>query len=366
MGLVRKQLISVLVSALCDLDCSYCYVPKLGKIEPQHLKINVEFAMAGISDFFEQNKSRQIRFFGAGEPTTAFEEIKEIRDKAYELVGNKLELELQTNGYFSDEVADWIEDNIDVLWISCDGPPEIQDSQRPVNGGKRSSDVVVRNIKRFSRSSNLQFGVRSTISEENFSRQIELIKYFHEYGVRYICSAPTYYSAVNPNIKSPSLLEFASHFVPAFYKAKELGIFYQTHLIVNFDEDIEVYDRACIPCPNLTTDGYVSCCDWALFGPKYLPGPLQQLVYGVWDAEEKRIRYNQKIIDRLRARNVNTLSKDACFDCGIVHHCAGGCLGKNIALTGDLYRPSIDWCDATRYLAKRIPMNNGIFPCLHS
>jgi radical SAM protein with 4Fe4S-binding SPASM domain len=366
MGHVRKQMISILVSAICDLNCSYCYVPKLGAIAPQHQKIDVEFAMAGINDFFDNNESRQIRFFGAGEPTKAFNEMKEIRDKAYDMVGNKLKVELQTNGYFSDEIADWVEENVDVLWISCDGPPEIQDMQRPLFGGKRSSGVINRNIKRFSLSDDMQFGVRATISEDNFSRQVELIEYFHKLGIRYICGAPTYYSTVNSCTNPPSLIEFAKYFVPAFYRAKELGAFYQTHLIVNFDEDVDVYDRACIPCPHLTTDGYVSCCDWALFGPKYLPGSLQQLVYGRWDKELKKIRYDESVINRLRARNVGTLYSGSCHNCKIIRHCAGGCLGKNIALTGDLYKSSRDWCEAVNYLSKRLPINEGLFPCLHS
>jgi radical SAM protein with 4Fe4S-binding SPASM domain len=366
MGHLRKQMISFLLSACCDLDCSYCYVPKLGKIEPEHEVIDIEFAIVGMEDFFQQNKSRAIRFFGAGEPTNAFNEMKEIRNKAYEIVGNDLKVELQTNGYFSDEVADWVEENVDILWISCDGPPEIQDVQRPVKGGRHSSGVVLRNINRFSQCSHIQLGVRATISEGNFSRQTELIDYFHELGICCVCAAPTYSSTANPSVKPPSLLEFARHFISAFYKAKELGMFYQTHLIVNFDEKVDIYGRACTPCPHLTTDGCVSCCDWALFGPKYLPGPLQQLVYGKWDKKDKRIIYDKEKISRIQARNVKTLNTGACSNCKIIHHCAGGCLGKTIVITGDLYKPTKDWCEATCYLAERIPLNKGLFPCLHS
>jgi len=366
MGHVRKQMISFLVSARCDLNCYYCYVPKMRKIDPNDEVIDIEFAIVGMKDFFEQNKSRKIRFFGAGEPTTAFDIMKEIRNKTFEFVGNNLEVELQTNGYFSAQIADWVEKYVNTLWISCDGPPEIQDKQRPVKEGKRSSQVVLHNIERFSQCPNMQFGIRVTVSEENFSKQVELIEYFHELGVRYVCMAPTYASTANPDITSPSLLEFARYFVPAFLKAKELRMFYQTHLIVNFDEKVGVYCRACTPCPHLTSDGYVSCCDWALFGPKYLPGPLQQLVYGRWDKKKKLIIYDKEKITRIQARNTKTLETGACSNCKILYHCAGGCIGKTIVITEDLYRPTIEWCEATRYLAEKIPLNQGLFPCLHS
>src|SRR5581483_1217068 len=47
------------------------------------------------------------------------------------------------------KVADWVEQNVNMLWISCDGPPEFQDAQRPAVNGKPSSALVERNIKLF-------------------------------------------------------------------------------------------------------------------------------------------------------------------------------------------------------------------------
>lgn len=106
----RKQIITFLISAKCNLNCPYCYVPRLG-IKPEYYEIDIEFAIAGMEDFFRENDSRTIRFFGAGELTMAFNKMKEIRKQAYKIVGNDLKVELQTNGYFSKEVADWIWNN---------------------------------------------------------------------------------------------------------------------------------------------------------------------------------------------------------------------------------------------------------------
>lgn len=366
MGHWRKQMITFLVSTRCDLECQYCYVPKLGKIKPEHETIDIEFAITGMKDFFKENKCNTIRFFAAGEPTTAFYTMKEIYCQAHKLLGDDLKVELQTNGYFPSEVANWVEKNINILWISCDGPPQIQDVQRPLKKGGRSSEVVLQNIERFSRCSQIQFGVRATIMEDNFPMQTELIEYFHGLGVRNVCAAPTYSSTANPTVKPPPLIEFAKHFVPAFYRAKELGMFYQTHLIVNFDENVNIYCRACTPCPHLTTDGYVSCCDWALLGPEYLPGPLGQLIYGKWDKKNKKIIYDKERIRIIRLRNAKTLAQGACRECKILLNCAGGCIGKTIVITKDLYKPTKEWCEATWYLSKRLPLNEGLFPCLHS
>jgi len=366
MGHFRKQMITFLVSSRCDLECEYCYVPKMGKLPPEHEAIDLEFAISGMKDFFNQNSSRAIRFFGAGEPTTEFDLMKEIKDEAHKIAGKELKVELQTNGYFSESIGDWIEKNVDVLWISCDGPPEIHDKQRPAKKKKPSSGIVLDNIKRFSKVKRMQTGIRATISPENFIIQKKLIEYFSELGIKFVCAAPSYSSTANPDIEKPPIVEFAKHFVPAFYLAKNKGMFYNTHLIVNFDEKVNVYCRACIPCPHLTTDGFVSCCDWALFGDKYLPGVLQQCVYGVWDKKSKCISYDADRIRVIQKRNTKVLETGFCENCEILPHCAGGCIGKTMVVSGDLYLPSVDWCKATRYLAKHIPLRQGRFPCLHS
>lgn len=369
MGHWRKQEISFFVSSNCNLACIYCYIPKLGKtIAPSDRIIDIEFAVAGMRDFFAWSKVPRIRYFSAGEATTAFDTMVEIRREAYKLVGNTLEAELQTNGYFSDHIADWVEENVDIVWISVDGPPEIQDVQRPTVGGKASSKVVLDNVKRFAKHPSMQFGVRFTVMPENFDRQIELLEYFHDMGVKYVCGAPAYSSTVNSNIHIPTLLNFAEGFVPAFFKAQEMGMFYQTHLMVNFDEKVSCYCRACTtpPYPQLTSDGYVSCCDWAAFGPNYFPGLLQQCVYGKWDKENGKIVYFKDAQKRIEDRNIYNLGQGDCKGCAMLENCAGGCLSKVMVRSGDLHRMDPNWCEAVRYLGQHIPRNQGLYPVRHS
>lgn len=359
MGFWRKQQISFFLTTKCNLACYYCYIPKM-KINPEDQLIDINFARAGLRDFFATNPSRTIRFFSAGEPAMAFTQIIGIAKLARQIVGPALRIELETNGYFSREVADWIENNVDILWISCDGPPEIQDSQRPTCNNQPSSGVVLENVRRYAKCSNMQFGVRATIGAENLDQQTKLIEYFHSLGVKYVAASPTYHSKVNPRIKTPSLVEFAKHFVPAFYRARELGMFYQTLLIVNFDEEVDIYCQACKPCPRLTIDGFVSCCDWACFGPKYLPGSLQECVYGYFDKTTGRIIYNQAKIKRIQQRNISYLGQNNCRGCKALRHCAGGCVGKMMAETNELYKTTDDWCAVLLYLFDKLPVNGGI------
>jgi len=340
-------------------------MPKL-KVSPEDEVIDIDFARVGLQDFFAANCSRTIRFFSPGEPTQAFTHMVDIQNMAQQIAGQELRTELEANGYFWGEVANWVERNVDILWISCDGPPEIQDMQRPTVNNQRSSEVVIENVRRYSKCDNMQFGVRATIGPKNIEQQTKLIEYFHSLGVKYVCASPTYHSKVNPNIETPSLVKFAQHFVPAFYRALELGMFYQTLLIVNFDEEVDIYCQASIPTPRLTTDGYVSSCDWAAFGSsKYLDNSLRELIYGYYDKQKGQIIYDQEKIDRIRRRNTSYLGQSSCNGCKALKHCAGGCVGKMMSETDDLYQASSEWCAAVRYLFEKLPVKKGLFPYLH-
>lgn len=367
MGHWRKQQIAFFMTTRCNLSCRYCYAPKL-KVEKCDQRLSFEFAKKGIDDFFAQNDSRQIRYYGVGEPTMEFDLMKRIREYAYEQAGEELVVELQTNGFFSKRVADWIVRNVDILWISCDGPPEIQDYWRPTVMGGRSSGVVESNIKFFAKQGHMQVGVRATLASSMVNRQQEIVDYFSGLGIKYICaepvSAPTY-SILNDTMKNEPI-EFAKGFLGAQKKAKELGAFYMSLRMVNFDEEVNIACRACVPCPQLTTDNYVSCCDRAPFGPNYLFGPLQELVYGVYDQKKNKIIYDEEKIERIRLRNTTTLEKGPCKGCKLVRHCAGGCVGEAVNETGNLYGIKADSCTVTRYLANYLPLNSGLYPCLHS
>jgi len=365
----RKQAISFFVTSDCQFNCLYCYTAKLTKlIAPEDRVIDVDFAVAGMRDYFAWAKVPFIRYFAAGEPTVAWQTMAEIRRQGHKLAGDALRVELQTNGDFNETVAEWAWDNVNILWISIDGPASINDVQRPRCGGQESTTNVMKNVERFANHPTMQFGVRMTIVPENFHRQVELLEYFHDKGVQWICGAPTYSSPANTRIREPMLVDFARTFVPAFFKAREMGMFYQTHLMVNFDEPSHVYCRACTTpvCPQLTTDGYVSACDWASFGSSYLPGPFGDLIFGRWDRENKRIVYYEDKRKRLEERNVAVLAEGDCKRCEMLQNCAGGCIAGMMSRSGNLYKMDPNWCEATKYLGRHLPRNQGLFPVNHS
>jgi len=371
MSHVRKQVISIFLTSKCNLKCKYCYTLKSINLKKEHQTIDLDFVKVGLQDFFREYPSRHIRFYGSGEPTQEFELLREITEYAHTLVGDSLTVELQSNGVFPPKVAEWVANNAKIIWISADGPKDIHNYNRPTKGGGESFEVVTENLKYFverGRKDNLQVGVRATIVSQDIFRQNEIIDYFHGLGIKYINAHPACITIEEnkSDLFDWDPVEFAQTFLDAHNRAKELGIYYNTLYITNFDEWTRHFCRANIPYPHLTTDGYVSNCDFAQFGPEYDSGPLQQLVYGKYIREQGRIIYDEEKIYKIRLRNSDNLVKGPCKDCSLAYNCCGGCIGQAVVSTGSLMGIHQPNCVVTKYLGERMPLNKGLSPVLHS
>lgn len=368
MSHVRKQMISFFMTTKCNLNCIYCYTPKYKQIKNEDQTIDISFAKRGIDDFFRDNASRYIRFYGIGEPTLEIEKMKELTEYARYRANDNVYVELQSNGCFPDSTLKWIGENVNWLWISCDGLPEVHDRQRPYRGGGGTSAKVVDTITNLCNISTLTVGVRVTLMAEMISQQRRIVDYFESIGIRYINVLPVFAPEEGSESKSYhwDALEFAENFYDAHMYAKQKGIWYNTMCIVNFDENTRIACRSCTPCPHLTTDGYVSCCDFTQLGPDYISGPLSQLIYGKYDKDKDIIYYDEDAMHRIRSRCAEKLQKSTCKDCKYVYNCAGGCMGQVVNETGDIMGKIDDNCKIVQYLGERIPRNHGLFPAFHS
>lgn len=346
----KKEMISVFVTTKCNLNCDYCFTNK-NQSEHKNQTIDLEFVKKGMDDYFAQSYMRHVRFFGAGEPTVEFDLLKEIHQYAVEKGGEAVTFEIQTNGTFSDSVANWLKDNINIIWISCDGTPDIQDMHRPfLNDERKTSDVIEKNIRILCSQNSKSFvGVRSTITTENISRQMEMIDYFYGLGITNIWVDPIFPSVGKSPLENENAFDtmlFAEKFLEAVEYAYKKGVFYGSILTCNFNDSVNRHCRACLPVPHLTTDGFVSACDMALFGKDN--NHMTPLIYGEWDKKNKKIIYSPLKIDLLRSRTTENMPH--CEMCTAKEHCGGYCLGEVLNETGNLFGQKKGVCQAIRYL----------------
>lgn len=376
----NKEMISFFLTTSCNLNCVYCYTNKENYLEQ---KIDIAFAKKLIEDYALNDNfkglKKVVRFFAAGEPTLNFNAMLEIVEHAKKTYKDSFEIELQTNGIFltkdgeyNFEIAKWIAENVDYIWISCDGTPEIQNKYRPLflpyyNHIPKltSSEVVEKSIRFFTSNCKKMIGVRLTILNVNVNRQKEMIDYFYSLGVRDIWADPIFpsvgrteaYETVDLDIFTEEFLkacEYASSFGPDINDNRFDKVIYGSNYTCNFDEESYHYCRACKPVPHATTDGYISSCDMAMFCEKKgsNAAPLNELLFGKWNAYSNKIEYNTQKIEALRKRNSKEMSH--CKNCIAKSACGGYCLGETTNETGTMYGETPQKCKAIRRLYREM------------
>ncbi|MEH0022334.1 MAG: radical SAM protein [Desulfobacter sp.] len=366
MGHYRKKLCTFILSNKCNLSCNYCWV-KFEAPNYQKKVIDIDFAKKGLYDFYRETGSNYIGFFASGEPTLELEIMAEILDYARTLIGD-VKVELQTNGCFNKNALTWIHDNVDILWISADGPPAVNDLNRKTVRGGGSGAIIERNIHglfdlKNKNGSDLSVGIRSTIGNFNVFKQKELINYYYDLGITAIyvdqICAPVLEQQDDFLTGTVDSMIFAEKFYEAYCHARELGVFYGTLATMNFDEPVTIACRSLIPVPHLTPDGFVSACEMC-----YEEGsPLDVFIYGKWDEDKKIITYDTEKIKTIKSRTIDNLEE--CQTCDFLTNCAGSCAGESLNETGSLYKRNERLCKIIKYLGAKIKRNNGVYPYLH-
>jgi len=362
MGHARKEQITIMTTNECTLRCQYCAAHS-SEHQDNIQKIDLGFAKRGISDFFE-NGGHQIRYYSGGEPTKAMDILKETWKYAKSLLVDKdkeLISEIQTNCYFDSDTADWIRNNINLVWVSIDGWKDINDKYRPAADGKGSYDVAINNALYIKEKTFV--GIRFTVVPETVDKQIDILKHFINLGFNYFCSEPVFTPVKKDSgagkITGVDIKMYTEEFVKAWHFANENGVTYVNYFISNFDEKVDIACRTCLPAPHLTTDGYVSSCDIGYYGDT----PLKDLIYGKYNREKDIIEYNEEAINKLRSRKCTNIP--GCTECEVKDYCGGGCLGRAYHETRDFYGKIPEYCWAVKYLAQELPIGEISIPYLH-
>lgn len=361
-------MLSFFLTTKCNLCCRYCYnAEERNSMEEKTLSL--EIAKAGIDWYFINNDSRHIRFYGPGEPTQEFELLKEITRyaKSHPNGGEKVTVEIQTNGVFTENIRDWALDNFNILWISFDGMKDVQLFNRPLNPlydglfhNRSSADVLEDNIRWLINNKgnrNIMIGARVTITDINIDRQIEMVDYFYNLGVRYVWTNPLFYSVgkipVCLDERKKQLYHFdmnlyIDNYLEAYRYAKTKGVFWGSFLTINFDGKSPYHCRCCTPlnAPHLTPDGYISACDMVVLGSE--PYHMSPFIVGKWNTKLKCFEWNFDRIEALNERKSENMKH--CQKCIAKYHCGGYCLGEIVNETGILKGQNSVKCKAIRKL----------------
>jgi len=259
---------------------------------------------------------------------------------------------VQTNGVFSKETALWLAKNMNWISISCDGPPFIQDKQRPLKNGKRTSHFVERTIRILSGFKTNLF-VRSTITAHSVKKQKEILEYFYRLGIKQIHFSPLFQmgrsdQTISPFNQPPNFDTYVNEFLAVKELAEEFDIYLKENVFFWVCSKRNIYCDCSIPSFMLTTDGFISACYDDYLGKSHEKSPF---IYGKYDKKNGKFILDQKKIAYLQKRTVDKIEK--CSDCFLKWNCGGSCPSRALRATKDIFKPSEKDCLSARKISKK-------------
>lgn len=330
--------VTLFTTSDCGLRCVYCYAsagesPKV--MEPSVARAAIDLVIKNAITL--KKESVGVSFHGGGEPLYGISRIL-VRDiVAYAkdsatVQGLRISFSCATNGVLSTDQLAWAVENINRLNLSVDGPPDIQDIQRPLKTGGKSSPFVERTLT-FLEERHVNYGVRATITRLSVGRLTEIVKYLHEEAPSASIHLEPLFSCgrcATTGAESPDAVAFTEAFLSARVYAKTLGIsLYNSGASV--DRCDEYFCGASRGNFCVTPWGDVTSC-YEVSLPSDKRAPI--FFFGAYDSSLKAFCFNEERLAHLRERCVSSLT--ACSDCFMKYACAGDCPAKAVAMTGSL------------------------------
>ncbi|MBK9166650.1 MAG: anaerobic sulfatase maturase [Bryobacterales bacterium] len=194
-GRIQSLLIKP-ASALCNLDCSYCFY--LDRDSDPYRDAPARRMPVGILERLVEtwlwySYPNSTLAFQGGEPTLAgaefFEKLVALEER-HGRPGQSIGNSMQTNGVLLDDrwcrlfkAYNWL------IGLSLDGPEEIHDTYRKDRGGAGSWRKVMRGLETMSRHS-VEFNILCVVSQANVGRAREIYRFFRKLGIGHLQYIP--------------------------------------------------------------------------------------------------------------------------------------------------------------------------------
>lgn len=354
-GELLSSSICLLTTNDCNLGCAYCFAgAQPGRSGPMTWEIAKAGVDTGIRNALLHRLRTgfgklELRFFGGGEPTlywTLYRDIVEYARITTRAVGIAVFISTITNGQIDEEHHQWFRDNVDEVTVSMDGPPDIQNNQRPTCHGDSSFDKSWKFLTRMDSLGMNIYAIRVTVTAETVTRMPEIALYFWQhlskaYPLQF---EPVYFSEVGRrNCGMPRALEF----VEQLRRVDELGRSRHSagrrHAPVgSATKPLRI--RATCFCDSLearslfiTPDGYLSLCAEISSASDVRAA---EYFVGSYDPQIGRFHVTESGRERIRSG-----PPSRCGSCFAQFYCQGGCEPRSMNPDKNVSRA---WCQMVR------------------
>jgi anaerobilin synthase len=347
----EPECLTLYLSNHCNLGCSYCYAAEpdgarlggavRGEREPAPLLevlspaprlpvLSVDDLRAAadrVADHCAQRgRTFHLVVHGGGEPTlhpALLKQAVELTQGAARRQGVDWFGYLATHGIIPPDLVDWLSASFNRIGVSCDGPPDIHDRQRPSrNGGEPTGTfpAVARTIQRL-RGAGTALTLRATITPGIVQRQAEIVTFFaQEFGPVDIAFEPAYAPHGRPGdgFQPDDAPRFATHFLAAQRIADGVGCRLELSG-VRLDEIHGPFCNVLRNVLHLTPDGTATACFLSTDGRSPRDEPFRI---------GERGATGEFVMDTARMRGIQARALELparCHDCVNIHHCARDC-----------------------------------------
>ena len=334
----------------CNLRCIYCYGDG-GSFGSRDADMDISVATKSI-DWAIENAKRigqkkiGVTFFG-GEPLCNFKLIEPIANYAKKRTKENnidLYMNMTTNGaLMTTDIANKLKELDVAVLFSIDGPPEIQNYQRPTVGGGPSFEACVKgaNIyrsiakKRISARATLTnydlVGIESGLKKAGFDNVYASIS-CSKYGDHFVTE-----DGVNKLIKA--FEDLFSKYLDNAGEEQILGL-PSSNIFIKALTTIASRKRTFWPCGAgrsyvaIAPDGKIYLCHRFVGDDRFCIGD-------VMESRVNDIFYSNHIKNQVERQ-------PECKSCWIRSDCAGGCMHHNLVFGGDLYQHNEHLCEFTK------------------
>ncbi len=336
----------------CNLACAYCYT------DPDHLageRLQPE-AIASAATLVAENCRAKglpltVVFHGGGEPSLFQDQVEQalaLVDEAARRHGLRQFRYIATNGIMPETKVRWLADRFDLIGLSCDGTPDIQDRQRPRHGGGGTSAAMERTARGL-RDIGKPFHIRVTITRASMRRQAEIAAYLCQVlAPDEIHFEPVYYGGKTNGASALVEVE-ARAFVEEFLAAQTIAQQHGISLTCSGSRVNAIHGAYCHvfrQVLNLVPSGTATAC-FKLTRREQLERHNAQI--GDFSSEAG-FMLDQRQISDLREQ-LGALP-DACIDCFNRFHCTRSCPDECL-LSGSVDAQSSFRCQVQQLLAYR-------------
>ncbi|MFZ1766129.1 MAG: SPASM domain-containing protein, partial [Candidatus Nitrotoga sp.] len=289
----------------------------------------------------------------AGEPTLQWNLIEECISYARnegKNVGLRPRFIITTNLCISKKKVKFIGEEIDTIYVSCDGPPDVMDRNRPIAFGKTSSGSMIEAaLGWLNEYGNIgKVTVRATITKDTQIRQEEFIRYFCDFNIHRIYFVPVSDTGRGETDACVNAKIFVENWERAQMRALSLNA--ELLLPILDLNRLRLDGFACgINGSNFVVlpDDSISLCYEAV-----VPESKQASTFkvGHFDNLQNHFEIDIATINAIR-KNFHVDRRIVCDTCFCKPTCAGKCAAREME-PGDFPRNHgmTDTCDITRYL----------------